>query len=153
MGTAVVSGSASGIGAAVRSRLEREGDRVIGIDVRDAEILVDLSSRQGRDAALAAAAEQCGDRLDRLVLSAGLGVHVAPISLIASVNYFGAVELLDGVGEVPGMRPDQDRPGQGGDFHHVRPAHLGQRSAHEDDVGEHVELAKLAHRVAEPDAR
>ena len=53
MGTAVVSGSASGIGAAVRTRLERQGDRIIGIDVRDAEIEIDLSSRQGREAALA----------------------------------------------------------------------------------------------------
>ena len=35
MGTAAVSGSASGIGAAVRSRLARQGDRVIGIDVRE----------------------------------------------------------------------------------------------------------------------
>ena len=97
MGTAVVSGSASGIGAAVRTGLERQGDRIIGIDVRDAEIETDLSSKQGREAALAMVEERCGGRLDRLVLSAGLGVHVTPISLIASVNYFGAVELLDGL--------------------------------------------------------
>jgi NAD(P)-dependent dehydrogenase (short-subunit alcohol dehydrogenase family) len=97
MGTAAVSGSASGIGAAVRSRLERQGDRVIGIDIRDAEIEADLSESQGREAALAAAEERCGARLDRLVLCAGLGVHVTPISQIPSVNYFGAVELLDGL--------------------------------------------------------
>jgi NAD(P)-dependent dehydrogenase (short-subunit alcohol dehydrogenase family) len=97
MGTAAVSGSASGIGAAVRSRLERQGDRVIGIDVRDAEVEADLSAEKGRKAALTAVADLCGGRLDRLVLSAGLGPHVTPISLIASVNYFGAVELLDGL--------------------------------------------------------
>ncbi len=97
MGTAAVSGSASGIGAAVRSRLERQDDRVIGIDLRDAEVETDLSTGEGRDAALAAVLERCGGRLDRLVLSAGLGVQVTPISLIASVNYFGAVELLDGL--------------------------------------------------------
>jgi NAD(P)-dependent dehydrogenase (short-subunit alcohol dehydrogenase family) len=97
MGTAAVSGSASGIGAAVRSRLERQDDRVIGVDLRNAEVETDLSTGQGRDAALAAVMERCGGRLDRLVLSAGLGVHVTPITLIASVNYFGAVELLDGL--------------------------------------------------------
>jgi NAD(P)-dependent dehydrogenase (short-subunit alcohol dehydrogenase family) len=97
MGTAAVSGSASGIGAAVRSRLERQGDRVIGIDLRDAEVEADLSAKTGREAALAAVLERCGGQLDRLVLSAGLGVHVTPVSLIASVNYFGAVELLDGL--------------------------------------------------------
>jgi len=106
MGTAAVSGSASGIGAAVRSRLERQGDRVIGIDVRDAEVEVDLSTGEGRQAAIARVAERCGGRLDRLVLSAGLGVHVAPISLIASVNYFGAVELLDGL--LPALRQGED---------------------------------------------
>jgi NAD(P)-dependent dehydrogenase (short-subunit alcohol dehydrogenase family) len=106
MGTAAVSGSASGIGAAVRSRLERQGDRVIGIDVRDAEVEVDLATGEGRQAAIAWVAERCGGRLDRLVLSAGLGVHVAPISLIASVNYFGAVELLDGL--LPALRQGED---------------------------------------------
>jgi NAD(P)-dependent dehydrogenase (short-subunit alcohol dehydrogenase family) len=106
MGTAAVSGSASGIGAAVRSRLEREGDRVIGIDVRDAEVVIDLSTREGRDAAIAAVTERCDGRLDRLVLSAGLGVHVTPISLIASVNYFGAVELLDGL--LPALRSGEN---------------------------------------------
>ena len=50
MGTTVVSGSASGIGAAVRSRLEDQGDRIIGIDVRDAEVEIDLSPlRPGPD--------------------------------------------------------------------------------------------------------
>jgi NAD(P)-dependent dehydrogenase (short-subunit alcohol dehydrogenase family) len=68
MGTAAVSGSASGIGAAVRSRLERQGDRIIGIDVRDAEVVIDLSTRRGRDAALAAVTAHCNGRLDRLVL-------------------------------------------------------------------------------------
>ena len=65
MGTAAVSGSASGIGAAVRSRLERQGDRVIGIDVRDAEVEVDLSTEGGRKAAIAGVEERCGGRLDR----------------------------------------------------------------------------------------
>jgi len=106
MGTAAVSGSASGIGAAVRSRLEQQGDRVIGIDVRDAEVKIDLSTRQGREAALAAVLERCDGQLDRLVLCAGLGVHVTPISLITSVNYFGAVELLDGL--LPALRRGDD---------------------------------------------
>ncbi len=95
--TTAITGSASGIGAAARKRLEETGDRVIGIDVRDSEIIADLSQRDGRQAAIRAVWEECRGRLDRLVVSAGLGAHVKPPSLIASVNYFGAVEILDGL--------------------------------------------------------
>jgi NAD(P)-dependent dehydrogenase (short-subunit alcohol dehydrogenase family) len=48
MTIAVVTGSASGIGAATRKRFERSGDTVIGIDIRDAEIVADLSTHDGR---------------------------------------------------------------------------------------------------------
>jgi NAD(P)-dependent dehydrogenase (short-subunit alcohol dehydrogenase family) len=97
MGTAVVTGSASGIGAAVRERLEKQGDRVIGVDLHDAEVVADLSTAEGRRSAVAGVLEQSEGALDRVVLAAGLGAHVDDIALVASVNYFGAVELLDGL--------------------------------------------------------
>ena len=97
MGIAVVTGSASGIGAAVRARLEKNGDRVIGVDLRNAEIEVDLSTPEGREQSIAQALEACGGSLDRLVVAAGLGAHVSDVLKIASVNYFGAVEVLDGL--------------------------------------------------------
>jgi NAD(P)-dependent dehydrogenase (short-subunit alcohol dehydrogenase family) len=94
MRTIAVTGSASGIGAAIRSRLESEGARVIGVDLRDADVLADLSNAAGRKAAVEAL-EQIA--LDALVVCAGLGPHVADLAAIASVNYFGAVELLGGL--------------------------------------------------------
>ena len=42
MSVCAITGSASGIGAAIRRRLEKDGARVIGIDLRDAEIVADL---------------------------------------------------------------------------------------------------------------
>jgi NAD(P)-dependent dehydrogenase (short-subunit alcohol dehydrogenase family) len=93
--TAVVTGCASGIGAAVRARLEGDGVRVIGVDLRDAEVEADLSSAQGRELALTEALERSGGRLDHLVPCAGVG-ESAPLPVIASVNYFGTVELIDG---------------------------------------------------------
>jgi len=48
--TAVVSGSASGIGAAVAARLRSEGARVIGIDLRGADVTADLGTAEGREA-------------------------------------------------------------------------------------------------------
>jgi NAD(P)-dependent dehydrogenase (short-subunit alcohol dehydrogenase family) len=53
--TAVITGSASGIGAAIRARLEADGLRVIGIDLKGQEIAADLSTPDGRAAAVAAA--------------------------------------------------------------------------------------------------
>ena len=44
MSTTAITGSASGIGAAIRKRLEAEGDTIIGVDVKDAEVIADLSS-------------------------------------------------------------------------------------------------------------
>ncbi len=83
----VVSGSASGIGAGIRSRLERDGARVVGIDLHDAEVVADLSTAEGRREAVRGALEHCDGRIDRLVTCAGLGSHVRPPSLVASVNY------------------------------------------------------------------
>jgi NAD(P)-dependent dehydrogenase (short-subunit alcohol dehydrogenase family) len=95
--TTVITGSASGIGAATRKRLEDEGHGVIGIDIRNAEVIADLSTQEGRQTAVRAVLEKCEGHLDRLVVSAGLGAHTRPPSLIASVNYFGAVEVVDGL--------------------------------------------------------
>jgi NAD(P)-dependent dehydrogenase (short-subunit alcohol dehydrogenase family) len=98
MRTVVVSGSASGMGAATVARLEADGQRVIGIDQRDAEIVADLRTRAGRDAALAGVVEIAGSAIDGLVTWAGLaGLTDRPGSLLASVNYFGTVALLEGL--------------------------------------------------------
>ncbi|MGY2487395.1 SDR family oxidoreductase [Cupriavidus sp. CP313] len=106
MKTVVITGSASGMGAAVRQRMLADGCRVIGIDLRDADILADLSSQQGRAAAIDAVLSRSGGRIDQLVCCAGLGPHVEPATLVASVNYFGVVALLDGLFE--GLRQGSD---------------------------------------------
>lgn len=95
--TAVVAGVAGGIGSVVRQQLEREGYRVIGIDLRDAEVIADLATHDGRLFALAAVSHLCDDRLDAFVYAAGLGGTERPASRIVAVNYFGAMALLDGL--------------------------------------------------------
>lgn len=96
MRTTAVTGSASGLGLATRNRLESAGERVIGIDLHDAEIEVDLSSPAGRDAAVQQVRSQV-DALDGLIVCAGLGPHVQPSGLLVAVNFFGAVDVLDGL--------------------------------------------------------
>jgi len=98
MGVVAVTGSAGGIGGAIRRRIEAAGHRVIGVDVRDAEVAADLSTSEGRCAAVANIADAAGGPLDGLVVAAGIGGSTsAPPSAVARINYFGAVELLEGL--------------------------------------------------------
>src|SRR5437867_11958438 len=97
MRTVAVTGSASGLGAATRALLERQGARVIGIDLRGADVDADLAAAEGRAAAVRWTAERAGGRLEGLVVCAGLGPTHADSAAIVAVNYFGALEVLDGL--------------------------------------------------------
>jgi NAD(P)-dependent dehydrogenase (short-subunit alcohol dehydrogenase family) len=98
MGVVAVTGSAGGIGGAIRARIEAEGRKVLGVDVRDAEVTADLSTSDGREAAIADIRAQAQDGLDALVVAAGIGGSTsAPPSTVARVNYFGAAALLEGL--------------------------------------------------------
>lgn len=96
----MVTGSASGMGAATRARLEAAGERVIGVDRVDAgtEVVVDLEHAEGRRAAIAAVHDLAPDGIDGLVTWAGLpGLTTEPGGPVASVHHFGTTELLAGL--------------------------------------------------------
>ncbi len=102
MKTYVVSGSASGIGAAITARLRDEGHTVIGVDLREAEVLGDLSTASGRDSAVSAVSELT-DHVDGVVPCAGVaGLTGTDSQLVVSLNFFGAIAL------VTGLRPLMD---------------------------------------------
>ncbi len=97
MSTYVVTGAASGIGAATKERLQSDGHRVIGIDLHSADIEVDLGTSAGVQHAVTAVG-QLTDAVDGFAPIAGL----APAGdragrLLVAVNYFGAIELLEGL--------------------------------------------------------
>jgi len=102
MAVIAISGSASGIGAALRQRLERDGRTVLGIDLRDAEITADLGTPEGRAAALTAVRAASDGRLDGLVTCAGIGPQVSDWPLIVSLDYFGSHALLAGLRDLLG---------------------------------------------------
>jgi len=90
--TYVITGSASGIGAATARLLKEAGNTVIGIDIRDADIVADLSTQEGRRDAAQQAVERSGGGIDAVIACAWLAL---PIARTVSVNYFGMTELLD----------------------------------------------------------
>ncbi|MDO3394241.1 SDR family oxidoreductase [Nocardioides sp. SOB44] len=95
--TYVVSGSASGIGAATAALLRDRGGRVIGVDLRDADVVADLSSAEGRTAAVVEV-RALTDAVHGVVPCAGVaGLTGVDPALVVSVNYFGALALVRGL--------------------------------------------------------
>lgn len=92
--TVLVTGSASGIGAATVARLRRLGHRAIGVDRHHADIEADLSSVDGRARLVEQAVRLTSDGLDGVVACAGTG---GDPGLTVSVNYFGAVATVAGL--------------------------------------------------------
>lgn len=89
--TYVVTGSASGIGLATRKKLEALGHKVIGIDIHDAEVIADLSNKEGRKIAAEKTLALSEGAIDSVIANAGSGKSEAKT---VSINYFGAVELI-----------------------------------------------------------
>lgn len=92
--TAVVTGAASGIGRATAQLLESRGERVIGVDLHDADVTVDLSTPEGRERLVGEVTDRSGGTVDAVYAVAGLS---QPRALTAAVNLFGAVATLEGL--------------------------------------------------------
>ena len=104
MGTFVVTGSASGIGAATARMLTDAGHEVVGVDRHDAEVVADLATVEGRATALAMVGRRAPDGLDGAVVAAGIGPHERPLAQILSVNFFGALACVDGLADAVASR-------------------------------------------------
>jgi NAD(P)-dependent dehydrogenase (short-subunit alcohol dehydrogenase family) len=80
------------------ARLRGSGYGVITVDLHDADVTADLGTSAGRVAAVAEVGDLATDGLHGVVTCAGLaGSPDRAGSLVASVNYFGTVEFLDGL--------------------------------------------------------
>lgn len=90
----VVTGAASGIGRATRDLLLEQGHRVIGVDLRDADLELDLTTASGRADLVSGVTERTNGVVDGVIAVAGLS---APIAATVAVNYYGAVATLDGL--------------------------------------------------------
>ena len=102
----VITGSASGIGKSCVEKFKTLGERVIGIDIRDADIIADLSTPAGRREAIDKVLEFTDNSIDGLILSAGLSGVEHPADLTVSVNYFGSTDLMEGLKDAMAGRPN-----------------------------------------------
>jgi len=93
--TFAITGAASGLGAATAQLLRAAGHQVIGIDRQAADIVADLATPAGRQAAVDGVQVASGGILHGAAMFAGVGGATGrAASLLVSVNYFGTVELL-----------------------------------------------------------
>lgn len=105
----VVSGGASGIGAALTGLLRGQGHRVITVDLRDADVMADLSSADGRAAAVTGVRELT-EVIHGVVPCAGIaGLTGVDSRLVVSVNHFGSLALVEG------LRPELLRAAERGE--------------------------------------
>ncbi|OLT43162.1 NAD-dependent epimerase [Saccharomonospora sp. CUA-673] len=82
------------MGLATADALRAAGHTVVGVDLRDADVVADLSTVEGRRFASQEVLRRSGGRLDGAVLAAGLGPMPRREHDIARVNYLGVVDLL-----------------------------------------------------------
>jgi NAD(P)-dependent dehydrogenase (short-subunit alcohol dehydrogenase family) len=91
--TYVVTGAASGIGAATAHYLRERGAIAIGSDLHDADVVANLATLEGRAELVERVTQLSGGHLDAIIANAGGG----PAETMLSLNFFGTVATLEGL--------------------------------------------------------
>lgn len=105
MGTYVLTGGATGIGAAIKEKLRAQGHRVVIIDLKDGDYLADLGDPKARQATITKVSTEV-PVIDGLITCAGVASQFPDPGKILQINYFGTTEVIEGLegNIIPGGR-------------------------------------------------
>lgn len=90
--TTIVTGAGSGIGRSVSQLLTARGERVVGVDLRGADMSADLADAAARDAVAERLLSEL-PRIDAVISCAGVSLPNDGARAV-SVNFFGTTRLL-----------------------------------------------------------
>ena len=93
MANFVLTGSSSGIGLSLCQQLQQAGHKVLTIDLKGADINVNLTDDSASEAIVTAVDSVFPEGLDGFIPCAGVGPDTKPYSLTAKINYFSVTRL------------------------------------------------------------
>lgn len=93
MGSFIITGGATGIGAAVKKQLIEQGHTVCVVDLKDADICADLSDAEQVSGVIAQLQQRFAGGIDGFIPCAGVGPNTQSLSLIARLNYTAVVTM------------------------------------------------------------
>lgn len=96
MGIYVITGATTGIGAETRRILLSQGHEVLNIDYKGGDVCADLSTKEGRKAAIEEVYKRYPDGIDCVICNAGVG-PTAPAPIIFSLNFFSVIDIAEGL--------------------------------------------------------
>lgn len=96
MGTFVITGGTTGIGAEVRRKLQEQGHVVYNVDYQNGDFCADLSKKSERQKALQEIRNKFSDGIDGIICNAGVG-PTRSAEMIFALNFFACVEMAEGV--------------------------------------------------------
>lgn len=104
MGIYAVTGGSGGIGGKCVEYLQAHGHSTINIDIKNSDIVADLTSKEGRTAVIDQLHQLAPNGLDGLICCAGVGSECRNLSTIVSLNYFGTRVIAEGCLDLLEMR-------------------------------------------------
>lgn len=96
MATYVLTGGATGIGAATKHKLQTANHTVITVDIKEADYVADLGDPTAR-ARVIDAIKRDHPSLDGIITCAGVASHIPDPGKVLAINFFGSQALIAGL--------------------------------------------------------